>query len=144
MVRKIAQTKVKEVMTREVVTVTEDMTIEQLREAFDKHDFNAFPVVRGDMVVGIVTKLDLMKAFSTGRTVSRSRVYDLWAERVGDVMRKAIISVGPEDPVQLAVDYMVEFRLHSLPVLEGRKLVGIVSRKDVLPCLIENGREVGA
>lgn len=138
MSRRIAGKLVREVMSTDVVTVTEDMTVKQLKEAFDRHDFNAFPVVRNGRLVGIVTKLDLMRTFSTGRSASMSKIYDLWAERVGDVMRAAIVSVGPEDPVQLAVDYMVEFKLRSLPVVEGRKVVGMVSRTDVLPCLLAN------
>jgi CBS-domain-containing membrane protein len=138
MKRSIAKTKVKEVMSKEVVTVTEEMTIKQLKEAFDRHDFNAFPVVRRGRLVGMVTKLDLLRTFSTGMSASMGRIYDLWAERVGDVMRAAIVSVGPEDPVQLAVDYMVEFKLRSLPVVEGRTVVGMVSRTDVIPCLIAN------
>jgi CBS domain-containing protein len=136
MSRKIADKQVKDVMKTTVITVTEEMTVKELKEAFDKYDFNAFPVVRGDRMVGIITKLDLMRTFSSGRSLSITRIYDLWAEKVKDVMRTAVISVKPEDSVQLAVDYMVEFKLRSLPVLDGKRLVGVVSRTDVLGCLL--------
>jgi CBS domain-containing protein len=87
-------------------------------------------------MVGIVTKLDLMRTFSSGRSLSITGIYNLWAEKVEDVMRTAIISVKPEDSVQLAVDYMVEFKLRSLPVLDGKRVVGMISRTDVLSCLL--------
>jgi CBS domain-containing protein len=136
MSRKIADKQVKEVMKTNVITVTEEMTVKELKEAFDRYDFNAFPVVRGDRMVGIVTKLDLMRTFSSGRSLSITGIYNLWAEKVEDVMRTAIISVKPEDSVQLAVDYMVEFKLRSLPVLDGKRVVGMISRTDVLSCLL--------
>ncbi len=123
-------------MTTDVVTVFMDTTIEELQRLFNEHDFNAFPVVEGNELVGIVTKLDFMKAFSMGSKFSRRDFWKLQAEKVSDVMRKAVVTVYPDDPVRQAIEYMIEFRLRSLPVVENNHLVGIVSRKDLLRCLV--------
>ena len=54
---------VHEVMTLQPVTVTRRATIGELMGEFDRHDFNALPVVdAGDVLVGIVTKLDVLRA----------------------------------------------------------------------------------
>jgi CBS domain-containing protein len=129
-------TRIKEVMTGKVVTVTEGTTLKELKDAFERWDFNAFPVVRGDRVVGMVTKLDLMKAFMLGKTVAPGRMASFYEQKVGELMRRAVVSVGPEDSVERAVEYMMEFKLRSLPVIENGRLVGMVSRTDILPHLL--------
>ena len=133
--RKIKECKVEEIMSRDVVTVGKETTIRELKELFEEHDFNAFPVVKGEKLIGIVTKLDLLKAFSMGRDFHRADYWKLFAENVGGVMREAVISLRPEETLQTAVEYMVEFRLRSLPVVERKRLVGVISRKDVMECL---------
>jgi len=133
--KRIADVKVAKIMTRDVITVEPDLSIRELKELFEKHDFNAFPVVENDRPVGIVTKLDLLRAFSMGRKFTRGAYFKLLSENVGDIMRRAIISVRPDDWIRTAIEYMVEFRLRSLPVLYDGRLVGILSRKDVIRCL---------
>jgi acetoin utilization protein AcuB len=139
--KEIEAKKVREVMTRTPVTVTPDMTIRELKAKFETHDFNMFPVIdeRG-FCCGVVTKLDLLRTF---RLQLRRWIPDLrllWAERVEDMMNRGAIAVEPDDSVVAAVDTMIETRVRSLPVVErrreGRVLIGIVSRTDVLPCLL--------
>jgi CBS domain-containing protein len=64
----------------------------------------------------------------------------LWAERVEGIMNRGAIIAEPDDPIVVVVDTMLESRLRSLPVVERRgdrsTLVGVVSRTDVLPCLM--------
>jgi CBS domain-containing protein len=64
----------------------------------------------------------------------------LWAERVEEVMSRGLMAVEPDDSVVAAIDLMLASRLRSLPVVERRAegpvLVGIVSRTDILPCLL--------
>jgi len=135
---------VAEVMEKEVVTVTEDVKVGELKELFDKYDFNAFPVLRDGALVGIVTKLDLLRTITTGGRDSLRDIAKLWAENVGDMMRTAVITLWPDDTILKAADFMVEFKLRSIPVMDGRKLVGIVSRSDILPyVLTDDGEENG-
>jgi CBS domain-containing protein len=70
----------------------------------------------------------------------------LWAEHVDDIMRRHVVTLAPRDPARAAVDRMLASRLRSVPVVEyrGRRevLVGIVSRSDVLECLIIQDHEL--
>jgi CBS domain-containing protein len=137
-VKKRVMTKpVFEVMTPEPVKVRPDVTVEQLLALFDRHDFNAFPVVDEDgTLLGIVTKLDVLRFL---RPDPALRIPDLQAvsgTHVRNIMRSGIVTVEPEDPIVVAADLMVETRLHSLPVVLRRAgeptLAGMVSRGDLL------------
>lgn len=136
MERHIARKKVKEVMTKEVVTVTSSTDLKQLKEMFEKYDFNSFPVVDGQDLVGVVSKLDLLKAFTSGVNVNVGRFMMLYSKTAGDIMHAANVYVSPEDDISTAADFMVEFNLRSLPVLEKGKLKGMLSRQDVIRCLM--------
>ncbi|HQN75240.1 MAG TPA: CBS domain-containing protein [Methanomassiliicoccales archaeon] len=135
MERHIARKKVKEIMTQEVVTVAPETDLRTLKEMFERYDFNSFPVVDGRKMVGIVSKLDLLKAFSPGLYVSLGRALKLYSKDAADIMHTATIFVSPEDDVSKAADYMVEFKLRSVPVLEKGALKGMVSRQDIIRCL---------
>jgi CBS domain-containing protein len=130
---------IEDVMTREIVIVRRNTKVGELKELFDKHDFNAFPVVENGDLVGIVTKLDFMRIFSVGMKFSLPRYRELFAGEVGQIMREALVTLTPKDSVEKAVEYMVEFGLRSMPVVEGKKLVGMVSRKDLMQHLILDG-----
>jgi CBS-domain-containing membrane protein len=136
-------------MTRNPVTVNLNMSLVDLKALFESHDFNMFPVVdeRG-VLRGTVTKLDFLRIFrlQVGRWIPNLRV--LWAERVEQMMNQGAIAVEPGDSIVVAVDTMLGSRLRSIPVVErgpeGAKVVGIVSRTDLLPCLmLDNGGEPG-
>ena len=126
-----------EVMTRTPITVTPQTTVGELMALFDRHDFNAFPVVEsGDILAGIVTKLDVL------RLLRSDWAFQIWtadvmsSTTVADILRPGVVSVEADDPIVAAADLMVETRLRSLPVVQrnsgGPVLVGIVSQGDLL------------
>ena len=135
MERHIAQKKVSEIMTKDVVTVTPRTDLKTLKEMFERYDFNSFPVVENGKVVGVVSKLDLLKAFSAGLNVSLGRFMKLYSKETADIMHTATIFISSDDYVSHAADYMLEFKLRSMPVIDGGHLVGMVSRKDIIGCL---------
>jgi tRNA nucleotidyltransferase (CCA-adding enzyme) len=128
--------RVHEVMSPVPVTVGPELSALDLLAAFDRHDYNAFPVVdeRGALR-GIVTKLDVLRIFRPGDRGAES----LPAMRVADLMRQPVVAVDAQDSLATAADVMVEARLHSLPVVDRRSseraLVGMVSRGDLLRAL---------
>lgn len=144
MTRHIDEVRVGEIMTRAPVVVRADTDLRRLKRLFATHDFNMFPVIddRG-AVMGVVSKLDFLRVFRPDRSRLRPDLRALWAERVGDIMRRSVLSVRADDPVETAMDLMVEWQLRSLPVVERQdgvgRLVGVVSRGDVLRCLMLDG-----
>jgi CBS-domain-containing membrane protein len=141
MTRHIAPVAIRDIMTPRPRTVGPRTSVRTLQHLFIAYGFNAFPVVdEAHTLLGIVTKLDLLRVVRHGpqRLLPELRV--LWAEHVDDIMRRRVVTLAPDDSVATAVDHMLSSRLRSLPVVEsrGRKglLIGRVSRGDVLGSLM--------
>jgi CBS domain-containing protein len=145
---------VAEIMTKDVVTVKRDTTVRQLAEIFEARRFGSLPVVddNGDLI-GIVTESDLVEQ---GRNLHIPTVISLFdwviplqgerslerdlhrmtAQTVGELYTTEVKTVAPSEAVSSAADIMSANKLHSLPVTEGKKLVGIVSRIDIIRNLL--------
>ena len=125
---------VRDFMTTDVVSVGEDTPIEQVIKLVIEKKFNAFPVVRGSKLVGIVSKMDLIKMYTLGNLSGITRVKD--------IMRRAVVAVAPKDPLEYAANLMVDYRIRSLPVTdEQSNLIGILSIGDVLKAFLDEKRE---
>ena len=141
MARRVAPRRVEDVMTSRPKTVGPKMPVRELQGFFASYNFNAFPVVDdAGVLLGIVTKLDLLRIFRHDRARLRPSLAELWAEHVDDIMRRRVVTLGPRDSVTTAIDHMLASKLRSLPVVERRGgkdiVVGIVSRGDVIRSLI--------
>ena len=125
-------------MTRSVTSVTRQVTMSELGQLFEKHDFNSFPVVEDGNMLGIVTKFDFLKtfAFTTGQMLPH---YDELMQRpVAEMMTEAVVHVEPAAPLTRVLQLMVSLKTRSFPVIgPERQLVGIVSREDVMRALKE-------
>ncbi len=129
---------VKQYMTKNVMSIPPSMTLHELGALFEHHDYNCFPVVDGDMCVGIVTKFDYLKAFVFTTTQIMPHYQDLMTRPVSSIMTKDVAYVEPEEPLTRALDLMIAMRARSFPVLEpGHKLVGMISRTDLTKALFE-------
>ncbi len=110
--------KVNEIMTAEVVSVPEDYTIEDAARLLAHHRISGVPVVNGaGMLVGLVTEYDLIAK---------------QGQSVADIMSRGVISVSPETEVEEVAHLLAHRRIRRVPVLRGDRLVGIVSRSDLV------------
>jgi CBS domain-containing protein len=102
-------------MTPTVVTVERQTTIRQLGTLFEEHDFNAFPVMEDDKVLGLVTKFDFLRnfAFTSGQMVPHYD--DLMGRRVEEVMTDAIVHVEPTLPLTRVLQLMLASRCEASP-----------------------------
>jgi CBS domain-containing protein len=129
-------------MTHPVKTVTRQTSMRELEELFGRHDFNAFPVVEGGKMIGLVTKFDFLKtfAFTTGQMVPHYN--ELMSRTVGEVMTEAVVHVDPAAPLTRVLQLMVNLKARSFPVVapDGH-LVGIISREDIMRALKEATQE---
>jgi CBS domain-containing protein len=135
--RHAATMPVHQVMTTAPVTVNPMTTVTELLALFDRHDFNAFPVVALDGTLrGIVSKLDVLRLLHPDEHFRLPDAKVIGATRVAEIMRPGILTVEGEDPVVAAAELMVSTGRRSLPVVRRGsgwpKLVGIVSRGDLL------------
>jgi len=127
---------VSQFMTKNVKAIPPSMTLHELAALFDCHDYNCFPVVEGEVCVGIVTKFDYLKAFLFTTAQLLPHYQELMTRTVESIMTKDVAYVEPEEPLTRALDLMISMRARSFPVLEpGRKLVGMISRTDLTRAL---------
>jgi len=143
-----------DIMTKEVVTVKRGTTVRELAEVFEKRGFGTLPVVDDvGNLIGIVTESDLVEQgrnlhiptvislfdwvipLGGERTLERE-LQKMTAQTVGEIFSTDVVTVAPSDPVSTAADTMSSRKLHALPVVEGRRLVGMVSRIDIIRNLI--------
>ena len=129
-------------MTRSVETVTRQVTMLDLETLFEKHDFNAFPVVEAEKMLGIVTKLDFLRAFAFTTSQIVPHFDELMRRTVADVMTEAVVHVEPAAPLTRVLQLMVNLRNRSFPVIgPDSQLVGMISREDVMRALRETTQE---
>jgi CBS domain-containing protein len=122
-------------MTRKVKTVTRDVSMRELGGMFAADDFNAYPVVENSHVLGLVTKFDYLNCFAFTPARMAPRYVDLMNRTVADAMKPEFIYVNGETKLTRVLQLMVEHRVRSIPVIENDKLVGIISREDVMRAL---------
>jgi len=125
-------------MTRAVTTVASQTTMRELEKLFERHDFNSFPVVEDEKMLGIVTKFDFLRAFAftTGQMLPH---YDeLMRRPVAEVMTEAVVHVEPTAPLTRVLQLMVSLKNRSFPVMGlDRQLLGMISREDLMRALKE-------
>jgi CBS domain-containing protein len=120
-------------MTRSVRSVAPETTVGDLYRLFAADDFDSYPVVRGDALVGVVSKLDALKVFALSQDHILPRYMEGMATTVDEIMTSNVIAVDPEAKLQRVLELMVTHRLRSLPVVDQwRNLVGIIAREDVM------------
>jgi CBS domain-containing protein len=147
---------VADIMTTEVVTVTKDTTVRELAQLFETHHFGSLPVVdENGGLTGIVTASDLIEQ---GRSLHIPTVISLFdwviplggerslerdlqkmtAQTAGEICSSEVVTITASEPVSRAADIMSSSKLHALPVVDGNKLVGMVSRIDIIRNVIRS------
>jgi len=143
-----------EIMTREVVTVKKETTVRELAELFTMHRIGSIPVVDDNgSLIGIVSESDLVeqdKNFHIPTVISlfdwviylesekkfEKELKKMTAQTVGDIYTEDVETVTPSTPVSNVADIMSRKKINSLPVVEGGKIVGVVSRIDLIRTMI--------
>lgn len=115
----------KDIMSSPVRTVAPSTSVEDALKVMLRYGHNGLIVVEGEEVVGIVTRSDLEAARRLGHG----------SHPVSEYMSTEVISVRPDTPLDKIRRIMVEGDLGRLPVMEHGRLVGIVTRTDVLRAL---------
>lgn len=125
----MAARKVSEIMTRDVITTTPEIDVVYAFEKLMEHKISSLPVVDDGKLVGIITATDV------GHNLILDK-YEL-GTKVEEIMIKDVITVSPDDSLETAIKIMKESIsgsgiLNQLPIVEGDKLVGIISDGDII------------
>jgi acetoin utilization protein AcuB len=125
---------VSEWMTEKVLAVETFDSIAIARQLMAKHRVNQLPVLDNDNLVGIVTDRDICDAYPTSLMINRGKEIDRFADKitVEEVMTHDVFIVRPETSLTIAVGLLRRHRIGSLPVMQDKNLVGIITRSDIL------------
>ncbi len=141
--------KVGDKMTTEVITISpkEGMTV--AKHILDKKGIRHLPVVSDGKLVGIITDRDIRRNLpSPATSLEIHEIFCLLDKlQVQTVMTRKVVSVTPETSIEAAASLLLAHKIGGLPVLEGERLVGIITEGDVLRALLQrdqgDGDEVG-
>lgn len=119
-------------MSRPVIHIGPEHRLGNAEELMLRYNINAMPVVDGEVVVGLINRQVVEKAIYHG----------LKSQRVKDYMNPDFSTVTPETPLLEIQKHLVEHQQRILPVLEGDRLVGVITRKDLLNFLVRDDSNV--
>ncbi len=123
------------IMSRPLVTVTMDSKLSDVQEVFERERFHHVVVVDDGKVVGVISDRDLLKRLSPfvgSKLNERKQDENTLNLKAHQVMTRNPVTVSPDDSVQVAVELILKHSFRSLPVVENRKPVGMISWKDIL------------
>lgn len=113
---------VSDLMTRDVVALEEDLTIQELLDKMFKERHSGYPVLAGETILGCVTMEDIQKV--SPKEYRQKKVYD--------IMSKEIKKVHPHDDIYQALRILSTEDIGRLMVVERERLVGIITRSDIM------------
>lgn len=116
--------RVEDVMVKEVIKINEDVTTQEAAELMNKYEIGCLIAVKKGKVSGILTERDLLK-----RVVAEAK--DASKLRVRDVMTSPLVVAEPKMDLGEAVRLMFQMKIKKLPVVEDKRLIGLVSLTDI-------------
>ncbi len=134
-------------MTREVITISPKEGVMVAKHILDVKGIRHLPVVSGGKLVGMITDRDIRRNLPSPATSLEIHeiAYLLDKLQVQMVMSRAVVSVTPETSIEAAASLLLADKIGGLPVLDGERLVGIITEGDLLRALLEReqGEEQG-
>lgn len=142
--------KAADIMKTDVVTVSPEMTVQELGGLLMEKKISGAPVVdSGGGLVGIVTENDLIRRNKRLHIPTVLRIFDAFiplegtgaveediravsATLVRDICTKEVITIGPDTPLDEIATIMTEQRVHLLPVMKDGKVMGIVGKNEII------------
>ena len=136
--------RVEDVMCSPVVTMRPDNTLAELELILEDQGFNGCPVVGdGDRLVGLVTSFDVLKAFRFDSNSMAPRYDQIMSTCVEMVMTRNPRTVPPDLPLSRVLEAMSDLRVTGLPVSADGRVVGMITRRDIMRALREATRASG-
>ncbi|MBL7169453.1 MAG: CBS domain-containing protein [Candidatus Aenigmarchaeota archaeon] len=137
---KLANRSVSSIMRKKFLSISEDKHISDALVIFNKEKINVLPVLKDGDFVGEIHRQDLLKLLINPKDIPEEDVIGLgigmnfgYAEKTAaEIMKMYEVSITEKTKVKEAAYLMLKEGIGSLPVLRGKKLLGIVSEKDIL------------
>ena len=128
-------------MTPDPITIGPNTTLPEAARLMKECNIHRLPIVDNERLVGIVTLGDIREASpSNAHSLSIYELNYLIARlTVGEIMTRHPITVTPDMSVEAAARLMLEHKIGGLPVMDGNRLVGIITETDIFRLLVTEG-----
>lgn len=144
-----------DIMTKDVITVDADMSARDLAKVLAENKISGVPVIDSNgSIIGIVTESDLIDRAKKVHIPTVMRLFDSFvflespermekdlkkmaASTVKDICNPDIVNVEPTTPLDELATIMSESKIHTIPVLQDGKLVGIIGKSDIIRTLAQ-------
>lgn len=144
---------VKDIMTTDLITIKENMTIRDLIKTFADKDILGVPVINDEgFVCGVVSSIDILKnesshsfyhdPFMKNFEISFLEDAKFFDCKVADIMSRDLYSINPDESIAVMARIMYNKKIHRLLVTEYNKLIGIVSTFDLLKLLASSDEQI--
>jgi CBS domain-containing protein len=125
----ITMLKAKDIMTKQVISVRKDTPVLEAVELLWKHDITGIPVVEDDMtLVGVLTEKDVLRLFYADE--------DLKNKTVSSFMTQPAVHFDENEALPDVCECLMNYFLRRVPVTSEGKVVGIISRSDMIGCIL--------
>jgi CBS domain-containing protein len=134
-----------DIMSRPVVTATPKTSAKRAAEVLTAHGFTALPVVDDDeRLIGIVTEADLIsdRLPADPRSPRRPPADERAGATVGEVMTSPATGMGPGSDLVELCRALLDSRIRTMPIVDGSRVVGIVTRGDILRVFARKDTEI--
>ncbi|HHB75089.1 MAG TPA: CBS domain-containing protein [Desulfobulbus sp.] len=144
----------KDIMTTNVITAEESMSVKDLAKLLYENKISGVPVFDDKgQVIGVATESDLIDqnkkvhiptvvaildsfVFLENPEKMEKDIKKMAATNVGDICSHELVSVKPDTPLDEVATLMAERQVHTLPVMDGEKLVGVIGKTDIIRTLV--------
>jgi acetoin utilization protein AcuB len=125
---------VADIMTRKLITVPPDLSIGELQPLFKQHRIHHLLVVENNKLLGVISDRDVLRSISPFARTSAADEKDNYtlSRKAHQIMSKKIISVSSDMNLRDACARLLDNGVSLLPVIDNKKLVGVLSWKDIL------------
>ena len=129
------------IMSREVVTVSPDAALVDIRKRLQEGGVNHMVVVEDGTLRGVISDRDVLEAISPFLDTYSEEHRDVktLSQPASEIMQADPITATPDTPIEEASRTLLDNRVSSLPVVEGDELMGIVTGKDMLEYYVSEG-----
>ncbi len=146
----------KDIMTTDVVTIQPDTRVSEVARLMSEHAISGLPVIdENERVLGVITEADMMlrnsrfkmpnfivflDSFISLETPAhfRERLENMLGNTANEIMSKPAVTIGPDAAIEELSSLMVERKMNPIPVVENNRLVGIISRSDIIRLMAED------
>lgn len=133
-----------DIMTKRIVSVHMDDTLEHVKHLFDTHKFHHLLVIEKNKLVGVLSDRDLFKALSPQAGTPSETTKDAASlhKRVHQIMSRDLVTISPKAGLLKAIKLFNEFHVSCIPVVdENIKPIGILSWRDIFAFVEKNQQQ---